>query len=98
FERSANVGLSLIINYIDAHIDPQAVYQAVYDRHLGHLRRMVLAELLESFERFLKELATVCADQLAPYTLDDRFDEFAPKRAEQIAAFVTAGSIGKDLC
>src|SRR5207249_4993708 len=32
------------------------------------------------------------------YTLDDRFDEFAPKRAEQIAAFVTAGSIGKALC
>jgi hypothetical protein len=59
---------------------------------------MVLAELIESFERFLKELATVCVDQLAPYTLDDRFDEFAPKRTEQVAAFVTAGSIGRALC
>ena len=74
FESSANVGL-LLIKYVDDHIDPQAVYQAVYDRHLGHLRRMVLTELLEAFERFLKELAIVCADQLAPYTLDDRFDE-----------------------
>ena len=97
FERSANIGLSLI-KYIDDHINPETVYQAVYERHLGHLRRMVLAELIESFERFLKELATGCADQLAPYTLDERFDEFAPKRAEQIAAFVTAGSIGKALC
>ena len=97
FERSASTGL-LLLDYIDDHIDPQTVYAAVYGRHLGHLRRMVLAELIESFERFLKELAAVCADFLAPYTLDDRFDEFAPRRAEQIAAFVTAGSIGKALC
>jgi hypothetical protein len=51
FERSANVGLSLI-KYVDGHIDPQAVYQTVYDGHLGHLRRMVLAELIESFGKF----------------------------------------------
>jgi len=97
FERSANVGLSLI-KYIDDHIDPESVYPTSYDRHLGHLRRMVLAELIESFERFLKEMATVCVDQLAPYTLDDRFDEFSPKRTEQVAAFVTASSIGRALC
>jgi hypothetical protein len=97
FEGSANIGPTLI-DYIDDHIDPRTVYQAAYERHLGHLRRMVIAELIQSFERFLKELAIVCADQLAPFTLDDRFDEFAPRRAEQIAAFVTAGSIGKALC
>lgn len=97
FETSANVGFALL-DYIKGHIAPHTVYQAVYDRHIGHLRRMVLAELLESFERFLKELATVCADQLAAYTLDDRFDDFAPRRTEQIAAFVTSGSIGRALC
>jgi hypothetical protein len=97
FERSANNSL-LLIEYIVSHIRPQTVKAAVYERHLGHLRRMVVAELIESFERFLKESAAICADHLAPYTLDDRFDEFAPKRAEQIAAFVTAGSIGKALC
>lgn len=64
FEMSANFGASLI-RYIDDHIDSTDVYQAVYDRHLGHLRRMVLAELTESFERFLKELASVCVDFLA---------------------------------
>src|SRR5439155_14401511 len=85
-------------DYIIDHINADDVYPAVYNRHLGQLRRMVLAEMLESFERFLKELATVCADQLAPYTLDDRFDEFAPRRSEQIAAFVTSGSIGRALC
>jgi len=97
FERSANVGLALL-GYVDAHIDPAGVYPVVYNRHIRHLRRMALAELIESFERFLKELAVVCVDQLAPYALDDRFDEFGAKRAEQIAAFVTAGSIGRALC
>src|SRR5207245_4329216 len=97
FERAATSGL-LLLKYIVDHIDPQSVYAAVYTRHLGHLRRMVLAELIESFERFLKELASVSADFLAPYTLDDRFDEFAPRRTEQIAAFVTSSSMGKSLC
>ena len=38
FEASANVGL-ILLKYLERHIDPQTVYQAVYDRHLGHLRR-----------------------------------------------------------
>jgi hypothetical protein len=97
FERSVNLGFALL-DYIDAHIDPQAVYPAPYNRHLAHLRRLVLGEMIQAFERFLKELAAVCADHLAPYTHDDRFDEFAPKRTEQIAAFVTSGSIGRALC
>jgi hypothetical protein len=97
YEESVNVGL-LLLDYLGTHIDPTTVYPAVYDRHFGQLRRMVLADFLESFERFLKELAAVCADHLAPYTLDDRFDEFAPKRTEQIAAFVTSASIGRALC
>lgn len=97
FEQSVNAGL-LLLNYIDDHIDPDDVYEAVYSRHLGHLRRMVLAELIESFERFLKELASVCVDFLAPYTADDRFSEFVPKRSDKIAAFVNAPSVGKALC
>ncbi len=91
FDASGSIGTSPI-NYIANHIDPRTVNPGVYGRHMGQLRRMVLAELIESFERFLKEVASVCVDFLAPYTLDDRFDEFAPRRAEQIAAFVTAGS------
>jgi hypothetical protein len=97
FEQSANTG-SLLLQYIDEHIDPNDVYAAVYDRHLGHLRRMILAELIESFERFLKELAAVCIDFLAPYTTDDRFDDLVPRRSEKIAAFINAPSVGKALC
>jgi hypothetical protein len=70
----------------------------VYNRHLSHLRRMVLAELIQSFERFLKELASHCVDCLAPYTIDDRFEEFVPRRSDKIASFVNAPTIGKALC
>ena len=52
FERSVNAGL-LLLDYFDDHIDSNDVYVAVYDRYFGHLRRMVLAELIETFERFL---------------------------------------------
>jgi hypothetical protein len=97
FERSVNAGL-LLLKYIDDHIDPNDVYEAVYDRHLGHLRRMILAKLIESFERFLKELAALCVDHLAPYTADDRFDMLVPRRGDKIAAFVNAPSIGRALC
>lgn len=97
FEGSLNVGLHLL-RYIQDHIDPSDVYEAGYSRHLGHVRRMALAEMIESFERFLKELAALCVDFLAPYAVDDRFELFLPKRSTSISAFVNAQSIGRALC
>jgi hypothetical protein len=97
FERSANAAVSML-EYIDGHIDSADVYMAVYNRYLGHLRRMVLAEVIESFERFLKELAAVCIDFLAPFTTDDRLEDFIPKRSDKIAAFLNATSTGRALC
>jgi hypothetical protein len=96
FEQLSNTGDALI-KYIQDHIEPKDVYEAVYDRHLGHLRRMVLAELIEAFEGFIKDIAALCIDHLAPYVADDRFDEYMP-RGSRIAAFVNAKSIGKALC
>jgi hypothetical protein len=96
FEQLTNSGEALI-RYIVDHIHDDEVYPAGYDRHLAHLRTLVLAEFIESFEKFLKEVAAICIDHLAPYVVDDRFDEFMPRGA-RIAAFVNAGSIGKALC
>ncbi len=56
-----------------------------------------VASLVESFERFLKEIATLCIDSLNPYVNDDRFDEFSAKGG-QIAFHLSAGSVGKALC
>jgi hypothetical protein len=97
FEKSASDDLALI-KYIEDHVNTENIYDAVYDRHMGHLMRMVLGELLEAFERFIKETAAGCVDFLAPYAADDRFDEFVPIRGAHIGAFVNSGSIGKALC
>jgi len=97
FEDASTEAFALI-KYVGRRIRRQGVYPEVYDRQMGHLRQLVLAELLQAFERFLKEIAAVCIDFLAPYVADDRFDEFLPKTGGHIAAFVNAQSIGKALC
>jgi hypothetical protein len=45
FEESINEGFRLL-RYIDEHIDENSVAEKVYEKHLGHLRRMVLAQLI----------------------------------------------------
>ncbi len=64
---------------------------------MSHLRRMALASLIESFERFLKELASVCIDALVRHVGDDRFEEFSAEGG-QLAFHLSAGSVGKALC
>ena len=96
FEERINACLNLI-KYIDDHISTQSVYAAVYDRHMSLLRRMVLVSMVEAFERFIKETATVCVDSIAPYTIDDRFDKFSPTGGSLAAQF-DAGSVGKAMC
>ncbi|KAA1261998.1 hypothetical protein LF1_45590 [Rubripirellula obstinata] len=41
FDRRANDNLALI-KYVDDHVANQSVYQAVYNRHMALLHRMVL--------------------------------------------------------
>ena len=86
-----------MIKYVEDHLVTAGFYASVYERHIANLRRMALASLVESFERFLKEIATLCIDSLIPYVNDDRFDEFSAKGG-QIAFHLSAGSVGKALC
>ena len=96
FDRNANAIMSTL-NYVDGHLGRAGFYASVYERHLANLRRMALASLVESFERFLKELAILCIDSLVSFVNDDRFDEFSAKGG-QIAFHLAAGSVGKALC
>lgn len=91
---AANSGLN---NYIDDHLSGTSHYPAIKAQHMGHLRRLVLANLIEAFERFIKELAAVCIDQLSRFVTDDRYNTFTAKGNEIVAHF-EAGSIGKALC
>jgi hypothetical protein len=96
FEERTNACFALI-KYIDDHISTQPVYRASYDRHMSLLDRMVLVNLVEAFERFIKETAVVCVDAIAPVTIDNRFDQFSPTGGSLAAQF-SAGSVGKAMC
>lgn len=96
FEGRANAGFNLI-KYVDDHISGQSVYGAVYEGHMTHMHRMVLVSLVEAFERFIKEVAVVCVDAAAPYTIDDRFKLFSAK-GDSLASQFNAGSVGRAMC
>lgn len=72
-------------------------YPAPRERHVLRLRSMVVLGLVETFERFLKEVAAVCVDQLAGRVLDDRFSVLSVS-ARAVAAHFEEKTLGKALC
>lgn len=66
-------------------------------QYLFHLRSMLLINLVESFERYLKEVAATCIDLIAPFILDGRFDVFRVQGSAFAAHFGT-DSLGHALC
>ena len=58
---------------------------------------MALVNLIETFERLLKELAAACVDYLADHTADDRFDAFTI-HGSNLASHFGTGTLGKSLC
>lgn len=96
FEERTNACFNLI-QYVDDHISKLPIYNASYERHLSLLHRMVLLSLIETFERFIKEVAVVCVDAIASIVIDNRFDQFSPTGGSLAAQF-SAGSVGKAMC
>ncbi|MGL4553616.1 MAG: hypothetical protein ACRC33_20835 [Gemmataceae bacterium] len=66
-------------------------------RHLGRLNGMLLVSSVETFERFLKELAALCIDQLGRHVLDDRFDVFRVQ-GSALAVHFDTDTLGRALC
>jgi hypothetical protein len=86
------------LNYVVRIIAEKDRYQAVVNRHLGRLYGMALVNLIETFERFLKEVAAECVDCLADIVIDDRFDVFSRIQGSNLASHFRAGTLGKALC
>ena len=72
-------------------------YIEAADHHLSRINGMVLINLIENFERFLKETAATCVDCLANHVLDDRFNIFDIHGSNLASHFATA-TLGKSLC
>lgn len=85
------------LDYFERKTDLSRSYPGVAERHLGRLRQMALVSLIESLERFLKELAAECVNVLAPVTADDRLDVFTVK-GSSIAGHFGTDTLGKALC
>jgi hypothetical protein len=83
--------------YIERAINQGERYQSVVDRHLGRLYGMALVNLVETFERFLKEAAAECVDCLADFMVDDRFNVFKIQGSSLASHFATE-TLGKSLC
>jgi len=96
YRRSANDAWNLIA-YMKRNVARVNYYSKPFDRHMSRLHGMALANLVGAFERFLKELAVICVDELADFSLDSRLDEFSIKGSVASAHFAT-GSIGNALC
>jgi len=72
-------------------------YPAPRERHVLRLRSMVVLGLVETFERFVKETAAICVDQLAGRVLDDRFAALSIN-SRSIVAHFEERTLGKALC
>jgi hypothetical protein len=85
------------LGYVERLVAERDRYQGVVDRHMGRLHGMALVNCVETFERFLKEVAAACVDRLADLVLEDRFNEF-PVYGSSLASHFGSGSAGKALC
>lgn len=85
------------LDYVEKALGVPGLYRAVADRHLQQLYGMALVNLVETFERFLKEMAAECVECLANLVADDRLDVFQIKGGS-LAYHFRAGSLGTSLC
>ena len=95
--RRTVADISGSLGYVERLVAERQRYQSVVDRHLGRLYGMALVNLVETFERYLKEVAAECVDRLADLVLDDRFNEF-PVQGATLASHFGSGSAGRALC
>ena len=98
YARASNDAWNLLL-YMDRNVRRANVYAAVAERHLSRLRGMVLLNLVEAFERFLKEVAATCVDHVVSLVLDNT-DRLAPLRVQpaSLAAHFNSRSLGRALC
>lgn len=97
YEKFTNDTWNLLL-YFERNLKRVETYEAVAERHLGRLMSMMLLSLVEGFERYLKETAAFCIDQVGGYIVDDRLEEFKLNGGAFANHFLAGGTLGKSLC
>jgi hypothetical protein len=86
-----------LLLYFERNLRRLPLQPAALRTHMTRLHGMILVNLVESFERYLKEVAAACVDCLAQYVLDDRFNAFRVQGSALAAHFGTK-TLGRSLC
>jgi hypothetical protein len=86
-----------LLRYVERAFGKVGRQPAAVRRHLTRLHGMILVNLVESFERYLKEVAAACVDYLAQHVNDDRFNAFRVLGSALAAHFGT-DTLGRSLC
>src|SRR4051794_16115279 len=69
YNRSSTDLWNLLL-YVERAFAQVTLQPAAVRRHMNRLHGMILVNLVETFERYLKEVAGICVDHVAPYVLD----------------------------
>jgi len=96
YGRLANDAWNLL-QYVGRNIARTNVYASRLDAHMERLRVMVLLSLAEAFERFLKECAAACIDQVHPLIPDGRLKVFRVS-GDRFAPHFQTSTLGAALC
>jgi hypothetical protein len=78
YTLGANAAMNMR-RYVVRHLEKADHYAAVRDRHLHVLDNMMIVNLIQAFERFIKDMASVCVDHLCDRVIDSRFDKLSVK-------------------
>ena len=76
-----------LLRYFERNFKRLSLQPAALRTHMTRLHGMILVNLVETFERYLKEVAAACVDCLAQYVLDDRFNAFRVQGSALAAHF-----------
>lgn len=96
YNRSSTDLWNLLL-YVERNFAQLPLQPAAQTRHLGRLHGMIVVNLVETFERYLKEVAAACVDHIARFVLDDRFNAFRVQGSALAAHFET-DTLGRSLC
>jgi hypothetical protein len=96
FNRSGTDLWNLLL-YVERNFGQLTLQATALRRHMSRLHGMILVNLVETFERFLKETGAACVNHLARFVLDDRFNAFKVQGAALAAHFDT-DTLGRSLC
>lgn len=96
YNRSSTDLWNLLL-YVERNFGQLPLQPAVLRRHMSRVHGMIVVNLVETFERYLKEVAAACVDRLARHVLDDRFNAFRVQGSSLAAHFGT-DTLGRSLC